>query len=275
MCTFINASQRLYTGVAVNYCRRHFHTTRCLDTSGRFLNPSTQLRRQRRVANTLRDTLDGEVKRLEREQANTIKRNALVEFYKKSAVIDKNFKEQLGLVLRGVPEIRGLGMMLTRVTVYPCFTKIKILWAAKATENEPVIASTLSGHYDVIVRKVTRAFGELPVIEFEKDKGSQNTGLERQFEAISTEYQEEDRTLEKILNIKLASDGLFDSRDALLNIVDQKKQQSTAEHRVDMEQILSYKDEYLKSIEHHGSAQKKKLKSQIRIFLAKRNASRS
>ena len=97
MCTFINASQRLYTGIAVNYCRRHFHTTRCLDTSGRFLNPSTQLRRQRRVANTLRDTLDGEVKRLEREQAKTIKRNALVEFYKKSAVIDKNFKEQLGL----------------------------------------------------------------------------------------------------------------------------------------------------------------------------------
>ena len=36
-----------------------------------------------------------------------------------------------------------------------------------------MIASTLSGHYDVIVRKVTRAFGELPVIEFEKDKGSQ------------------------------------------------------------------------------------------------------
>jgi len=65
--------------------------------SSRFLKESTALKRQAQVVKQMDVSVERELKRLEKMKRSKEKKNLILEFHKKSVVLNQSFKMDLGL----------------------------------------------------------------------------------------------------------------------------------------------------------------------------------
>ena len=65
--------------------------------SSRFLKESTAVRRQAQVVKQMDVSVEREMKRLEKMKKSQEKKNLILEFHKKSVVLNQSFKMDLGL----------------------------------------------------------------------------------------------------------------------------------------------------------------------------------
>lgn len=88
------SGKSLLTATLCRQCVRSFSSSAGLAAS-RYLKPDTGSKRAARVVSVVDQRVESELKRIEKEKLRQKRRNALLSFYKKSAVVNKNFKRDL------------------------------------------------------------------------------------------------------------------------------------------------------------------------------------
>jgi len=115
-------------------CERYFSTSP-VSQSSRYLKGQTAVNRAAMTVKQLDIGVERELKRIERLRKKKEKKDVLQSFYARSAVINKKFISDVAQVLKGYPELRGLGMVVTKTKVDVNFTTLKVYWSSGKIEQ--------------------------------------------------------------------------------------------------------------------------------------------
>lgn len=253
------------------HCRLHFSSTGL--ASGRFLNEKTTQRRTVRSVARLDSDVERELQRIQRAKLEKERSNVIESYYKRSSVMNKNFKIDLAKVLGGVPELIGLGMVLTKTKVNVDFTNLQVFWSSKSREKEGEISQLLTQKEAAIIAAARSRFGEMPNLEFLPDTSYISTSsVDSLFSKISVEMEHEGESVAgKVMDLQLESEPGSLDRSSLLEVVEKSQVRSQAAHRYNPEQDLNFQNNYVQSIEANGAARKKEINLRIKKFLNERH----
>lgn len=252
-------------------CNRYF-TTSALLQSSRYLKNETALKAANMTVKHIDIGVDRELKRIERIRKKKERKDLLQSFYARSAVVNKRFINDVGQVLKKYPELRGLGMVLTKTSVDINFTTLKVFWSSEKMEQEEKISSILAEKESEINRKVREVLGEIPVLVFINDINYTRSGTMNQlFNKIKEDTEVEEELVDELGDLSLETRVGQIDRDKMLRAVASCQGRTRAEHRTDLDMEAKFKTDYLRSVDNHGGEAKKETQRRIKQFLNKRN----
>jgi len=252
-------------------CERYFTTT-SVSQSSRYLKAQTAVNRAAMTVKQLDIGVERELKRIERLRKKKEKKDVLQRFYARSAVINKKFISDVAQVLKGYPELRGLGMVVTKTKVDVNFTTLQVYWSSGKMEQEEKISAILVSKEAEINRKVREVLGEIPVLAFINDVNYTSSGtMELLFNKVKTETEPEGDLIDQLGEISLESQVGQVDRSQLLSGIAAAQSRSRAEHRIDLEKEEAFKADYMRSVDQHGGEAKKETRRRIKQFLNQRN----
>lgn len=251
--------------------------TRSLSTAtvyrGRFYSPVITNKGLKRATVNVNKQVEREALKRKRAQQRRI---TLLEYTKGQTFNQAEFKQRVAGVLLKISELRGLGLLLTKIKIKEETNTLQIFWTCKSLDKQDInkVTDILHNKGDTFNLLMTTEFGDCPRHQFVVDN---NHNWEKSMNKIVEELgdltrEDETSILDQLNSLKLESEMCFLPRDDILKQLKFAQEKEDGKLRMDLEQTKKFKEDYLQSVSHHGAAEKKQIKLDIKKFLGKRNA---
>jgi len=246
----------------------------------RYYSPAASAKQFSRSKGVMKRQVDQEIERIKKLEEKPRKRMSVLQYYKLNAIKRPEFKERIALVLAKITELKGCGLLLTKIRIDEDATSLKIFWSTKSTDGQDkkIISEILKNKHSQFMEQVGKELGEIPQCHFVLDENynwqnSVNSVLDSIGETLPSEDERKGSIMDQLTNLKLGDDIYKNmSRDAIIKQLTQAQQKESRQLKIDTEQIKQFKEVYDQTILYHGSEDKKKTKYNIRKFLQQRNA---
>ena len=195
-------------------------------------------------------------------------------------MFNRQFQENIGFVMSGIPDLQGKGISLTKVNVASDFSEVRVFWVS-SSEQEEVVSNLLESHGAKIKQdiKAVSGLGFVPRIQWIHD---QNFVFHQKMDKIFEEVKSSEIYLkgpeetidvwkEASESLELESDGAGLDRDILIGKIETEMNKKQALHRSQTHYSAEdFQTVYRESINRNGLQNKIMVKNNIRKFLTSR-----
>jgi len=198
----------------------------------------------------------------------------------KTRVFNRQFMENIGQALAGIPEFLGHGISITKVNVKSDFSEVRVFWVSSHAEPD-VVQKLFAEHLFTITKNIYRisGLGQIPKVAFVLDteylylQQMDQLFAELEKQPGYAENKEPSENIWKVAadSLTLDSDGGGFDRDVVVKSILQEVEKSKALHRVDMQYSKEdFEIAYKESVNRNGLPQKQEMKKNIKTFLTNR-----
>ena len=262
---------------------RYFHTVSARQSS-RFYNPKISQTIIKNASKNIDRSLKYELERQRKEQLRrgprTVAKNPLLYDNRRTKVFNRQFQENIGFVMAGIPDLQGKGISLTKVNVTIDFSEVRVFWVS-SPEQEEVVANLLESHGATIKQdiKAVSGLGFVPRIQWIHDQNFVlNQEMDKIFEKVKSSeiylkgpQLSNDVWKEASELLELESDGAGLDRDILIGKIEKEIVKKQALHRSEPQYSAEdFQTAYRESINRNGLQNKILVKNNIRKFLSTR-----
>jgi len=198
----------------------------------------------------------------------------------KTRVFNRQFMENIGQALAGIPDFLGHGISITKVNVKSDFSEVRVFWVSSQAEPD-VVQKLFAEHLFTITKSMYRisGLGQIPKVAFVLDteylylQQMDQLFAELEKQPGHVENKEHSENIWKVAadSFILDSDGGGFDRDAVIKNILQEVEKSKALHRLDTKYSKEdFETAYRESVNRNGLPQKEEMKRNIKSFLNNR-----
>lgn len=262
---------------------RSFSTIQPLFAS-RFYNAKIALTQKKNTMKGMDKLLRQEFQRESREEKKngtaSVPKNPVMYDTNRTRVFNRQFMENIGQALAGIPEFLGHGISITKANVKSDFSEVRVFWVSSQAEPD-VVQKLFAEHLFTITKYMYRisGLGQIPKLTFVLDTEylylQQMDQLFAELEKTPgyAENKEPSENIWKVAadSLILDSDGGGFDRDVVIRNILQEVEKSKALHRLDMAYSKEdFEIAYKESVNRNGLPQKEEMRRNIKTFLSYR-----